>query len=168
MQAGELPRLTGARRPQRRLSSHVRLCAQEKLRKQLGQRACSDRALALFRTHEEPRSIVQSRTIERRVLVTICGRRRSHQDDRGAEAGPVVDGTRETLARARGLPPSTRGDAARSVSLVEGHSGVSADEPRRNRARHAAETGSGQKHADRGDNMKQGAHHVNLAGFTSC
>ena len=142
MQAGELPRLTGARRPQRRLSSHVRLCAQEKLRKQLGQRACSDRALALFRTHEEPRSIVQSRTIERRALVTICGRRRSHRDDRGAEAGPVVDGTRETLARARGLPPSTRGDAARSVSLVEGHSGVSADEPRRNRG-HAAETGSG-------------------------
>ena len=97
------------------------VAALKKLVKQLGRQSCCDRALGLFGTHEEPRSIVQSRTIERRVLVTNCGRRRSLRDDRGGQAGPVVDAHARDARTGAGAPPSTRCHTARSVPLVGGH-----------------------------------------------
>ena len=72
-----------ARRLQRH-GSHMcafpRVKKRKKWTKRLGGHACSDRALGRFRTYEEPRSIVQSRTIERGVLGTICGRRHGHRE----------------------------------------------------------------------------------------
>ena len=100
---------------------HMCVSALKRLLKQLGRQACCDRALGLFRTHEEPRSIVQSRTIERRVLVTNCARRRSQRDDRGGQAGPVVDAHARDARTGAGAPPSTRCHTARSVPLVGGH-----------------------------------------------
>ena len=83
--------------------------ALKKLIKQLGRQACCDRALGLFRTGEEPRSIVQSRTIERRVLgdigsqtILLCApTRRQGRIDLDLRSM----GTREALAQVRGALP---------------------------------------------------------------
>ena len=83
----------------------MRVSALKKLIRQLCRQACCDRALGLFGTREEPRSIVQSRTIERRVLVTNCARRRSQRDDRGGQAGPVVDAHARDARTGAGAPP---------------------------------------------------------------
>ena len=87
----------------------------KKWTKRLGGHACSDRALGRFRTDEEPRSIVQSRTIERGVLGTICGRRHGHRGGRIPTRGRGARARRSH--RREGMPAIARGDAARFVSL---------------------------------------------------
>ena len=105
--------------------SHVCVSARsikkrKKWTKRLGGHACSDRALGRFRTYEEPRSIVQSRTIERGVLGTICGRRHGH---RGGRIGRAVEGARARRSHRReGMPPH----AARFVSLPRATRGCQA------------------------------------------
>ena len=81
----------------------------KKWTKRLGGHACSDRALGRFRTDEEPRSIVQSHTIERGVLGSICGR-----------ASRRSNWTRSIEGHARGVrkgAKACRPHAARFVSL---------------------------------------------------
>ena len=102
------------RRLQRRGSHKCAFPRGKKWTKRLGGHACSDRALGRFRTYEEPRWIVQSRTIERGVLGTICGRRHGHRERPGGRIGRAVEG------HARGVrtgAKACRPHAARFVSL---------------------------------------------------
>ncbi len=99
--------------------SHVCVSARsrkerKKWTKRLGGHACSDRALGRFRTGEEPRSIVQSRTIERGVLGTICGRRHGHRERPGGRIGRAVE---EHARGVRTGAKACRPHAARFVSL---------------------------------------------------
>ena len=71
------------------------------------------RALGRFRTGKEPRSIVQSRTIERGVLGTICGQRRASRRARWSNWRRGRAARRRSCSRRR--RPSR--DAARFVSL---------------------------------------------------
>ena len=133
----------------RRLQRHgSHMCAFPRVKKRkkwtkwLGGHACSDRALGLFRTFEEPRSIVQSRTIERGVLGTICGRRHGHRER-------PSNWTRGRGARARrshrreGMPAIARGDAARFVSLPRDSARLSGSTASPEIASDAARTGGG-------------------------
>ena len=104
----------------------------KKWTKRLGGHACSDRALGRFRTGEEPRSIVQSRTIERGVLGTICGRRHGHRErpggriglsigravERGREQGGSL--TRATFAQARRHAAHTQRASSRCPGTTRG------------------------------------------------
>ena len=75
--------------------------------------------------YEEPHSILESRTIERRVLGTICGRRHVQRKTRGDQSGHAVEWhARRVHKGAAGAPPSTARNAARFVALPWRDSGV--------------------------------------------
>ena len=78
---------------------------------QLGRQAFGDRVLGPFRMYEEPRSIVRSRTIERRVLGTICSRRQGQRKTRGGQSECGVEW------HARGVPHVRQRGAIRRVAL---------------------------------------------------
>ena len=123
--------------------ARLRVLRRSRFIEQLGRSAFGDRALGLFRMYEEPHSIVQSRTIERRVLGTICGRRHVQRKTRGDQSGHAVEWhARRVHTGAAGAPPSTARDAARSVALPWRHSGV-ATRRRLQKSRDTAAAGGG-------------------------
>ena len=86
---------------------------------QQGTRAGSTR-----NAREEPRSIVQSRTIERRVLVTVLWRSPRERQCRGEQTGPAVEGHAPGVRSGQGarLPSAraTQRDPSRWVRETAG------------------------------------------------
>ena len=105
MRAGELPRPTGTRTRRRRLVTHWRVSALQEVDEAARQAGLLRLRLGAI---QNTRGAPHDRAAAHDRAPRPCHRRRLERDDRGGQAGPVVDAHARDARTGAGALPSTR------------------------------------------------------------